>query len=417
MSHTKGVPDPFGRKHRIAAVAAASACQARGERFKPAKDSRYRVDMTRFSFVTTVVSTVALAIGLSACERPSTPAQPAQPAAPGAPATAPPATRGPRVYVSDETGGLVALLDPERREVVRKINVGKRPRGIRVSPDGTKLYVALSGSPIGGPNVDESKLPPADRAADGIGVIDLATGTVVRKYQSGSDPESFSISADGRMLFVSNEDAGEMTALDLESGTVKARVKVGEEPEGVSTSPDGRLVFVSCEGTNEVVVVDTASLKVVGRVATGPRPRSVEFSRDGRIGFVANENGASMTVFEVATRKVIKTLTLPRPQEPDAIPPRPMGQQISPDGLQLFVSLGRAKSIAVIDLEAQAVSRILEDVGMRPWGIGISPDGRTLYTANGPSGDVSIVEVGTGRTAARVAIGGSPWGIAVAAAR
>ena len=373
--------------------------------------------MSRFPSVACALSTVALAVLLGACERPSTPAQPAQPAQPASPAAAPAAKPGPRVYVSDETGGIIAVIDPARREVLQKINVGKRPRGIRVSPDGSQLYVALSGSPIGGPGVDESKLPPADRAADGIGVIDLASGTVVRKYQSGSDPESFSISADGRMLFVSNEDAGEMTALDLESGTVTARVKVGEEPEGVSTSPDGRLVFVSCEGANEAVAVDTTSLKVVGRVATGPRPRSIAFSRDGRIGFVANENAASLTVFDVATRKVLKTLTLPKPQAAGAIPPRPMGQQVSPDGLQLFVSLGRAKSVALIDIEGQVVSRILEDVGMRPWGIGISADGRTLFTANGPSGDVSIVDLGTGRTDARVAIGGSPWGIAVAAAR
>ena len=321
------------------------------------------------------------------------------------------------MYVSDETGGVIAVIDPDRREVIRKIEVGKRPRGIRVSPDGTKLYVALSGSPIGGPGVDESKLPPADRAADGIGVIDLASGAVVRKYQSGSDPESFSISADGRMLFVSNEDSGEMSALDLESGTVTARVKVGEEPEGDSTSPAGKFVFVSCEGTNEVVAVDTATLKAVGRVKTGPRPRSIEFSRDGRIGFVANENGASLTVFDVASRKVVKTIELPKPEASAPFPPRPMGQQLSPDGLQLFVTLGRAKSIAVIDVEGQAVSRILDDIGMRPWGIGVSADGRKLFTANGPSGDVSIVDLGTGRTDARIAMGGSPWGVAVARPR
>ena len=39
---------------------------------------------------------------------------------------------------------------------------------MRVSPDGTQLFVALSGSPIGGPNVDESKLPPADNYAKAL---------------------------------------------------------------------------------------------------------------------------------------------------------------------------------------------------------------------------------------------------------
>ena len=73
------------------------------------------------------------------------------------------------------------------------------------------LLVALSGSPIAGPGVDESKLPPADRAADGIGVVDLATRKVVRTLTSGQDPEAFDLSPDGKTLYVSNEETAEMS--------------------------------------------------------------------------------------------------------------------------------------------------------------------------------------------------------------
>src|SRR5262252_2270149 len=160
-------------------------------------------------------SAVALAV-LAACSRPPA---------------------GPRVYVSDETGTEVVVVDPAGGKVLQKIAIGKRPRGIKLSPDASQLFVALSGSPIGGPNVDESKLPPADRAADGIGVVDLASGKLVKKFNSGSDPESFDISPDGTFIYVSNEDAGEMSALELASGEVTQRVKVGEEPEGVTVRP------------------------------------------------------------------------------------------------------------------------------------------------------------------------------------
>ena len=208
-----------------------------------------------------------------------------------------------------------------------------------------------------------------------------------------------------------------MTALDLDTGAIKARVKVGEEPEGVSTTPDGKIVFVSCEGSNEVVAIDTSSLQVIGRVPTGPRPRSIAFTRDGKTGFVASENAASLTVFDTATRKARKTIQFPKPTEAGTVPPRPMGVQLSPDGSRLFVSLGRAKSIGVVDVAKTAYEGMIADAGARPWGIGISEDGSKLYTANGPSGDVSIVDVASGRTEARVAVGGSPWGIAVGRSR
>lgn len=87
---------------------------------------------------------------------------------------------------------------------------------------------------------------------------------------------------------------------------------------------------------------------------------------------------------------------------------------MAPDGRELYVSLGRAKSIAVIDPTSRKFVRSIEDVGARPWGIGISPDGKKLYTANGPSGDVSVIDIVSGKVDRRIAVGGSPWGVAVA---
>src|SRR4029450_10800720 len=86
---------------------------------------------------------------------------------------------------------------------------------------------------------------------------------------SGQDPESFDISPDGTKVYVSNEDAAEMSILDLASGTITTRVKVGEEPEAVTLRPDGQVAYVGCEGENEIVAVDTAAGKVAGRGKDG----------------------------------------------------------------------------------------------------------------------------------------------------
>ncbi len=147
------------------------------------------------------------------------------------------------VYVSDEIGGNIVVVDPASAKVVATIAVGKRPRGIKLSRDGKLLYVAVTGSPLGGPNVDESKLPPADRNADGIGVVDIASRKLVRVFKSGQDPEAFDISPDGKTLYVSNEETAEMSVLDLSSGEIRAKVSVGREPEGVTVRPgrEGRL--------------------------------------------------------------------------------------------------------------------------------------------------------------------------------
>ena len=123
--------------------------------------------------------TLSSLILLSACGAPP----PQQQAAAPAPAPAPPPPASYHVYVTNETGGELTIINGDTNEVAGTIAVGKRPRGIRVSPDGTQLFVALSGSPIGGPGVDESKLPPADKAADGIGIVDIALAKPERQKQ------------------------------------------------------------------------------------------------------------------------------------------------------------------------------------------------------------------------------------------
>src|ERR671915_386409 len=145
---------------------------------------------------------VSLTIGLAACGRSPAPSESTS----TPPASAPrAATSSVRVFVSDETGGTVVVVDPDTGQVIERIAVGKRPRGLKISRDGAQLFVALSGSPIAGPGVDESKLPPPDRAADGIGVVDLASHKVLRTYDTGQDPETFDIASDGKSLYVSNE--------------------------------------------------------------------------------------------------------------------------------------------------------------------------------------------------------------------
>ena len=316
------------------------------------------------------------------------------------------------LYVSVEDGDEVAVIDLSRQEVVAHIPVGKRPRGVKVSGDGKTLYVALSGSPKAGPGVDESKLPPPDRAADGVGVVDLGTRKLLRVLPSGQDPESFDLSRDGKTLYVSNEETAEMTVVDLVGGTPARKVPVGKEPEGVTLRPDGKVVYVTSEQDSLVVAVDTHTLKELERIPTGPRPRSVVFTPDGRTAFVSNEFGAVVTVVDSINHLPTGSIKIV-PQAKTVLGPRPMGLALAPGGKQLFVSNGRGESVAVIDVAKRQLLRIIDGVGARPWGIVAAPDGKHLYTANGPSGDVSVIETASGKVVNHIHVGGQPWGLAL----
>jgi YVTN family beta-propeller protein len=310
-----------------------------------------------------------------------------------------------RAYVTNESSGDLTVIDGASNRVLATVPLGKRPRGVRVSADDRFLYIALSGSPSAGPGVDESKLPPPDKAADGIGVFDIAQQKLVRVLRGVSDPEQTVVSADGR-VYVASEDTGQAVVLDAETGAVRATLEVGGEPEGVGISPDGRWVYVTSEADAQVAVIDTRTDQVVATVKVGARPRSVAFSPDGRRAIVTGENDRSVKVLDAASHKVLNSVQLPG----EGL--LPMDVAVSPDGRRLYVSTGRGGTVAALD--ATSLSLIGQvKVGQRPWGLALSPDGRRLYAANGPSNDVSVVDTERLQVVATVKVGERPWGVAV----
>jgi YVTN family beta-propeller protein len=335
-----------------------------------------------------------VAAALSGCSRPT---------GGSATETAP----GPRVYVSNEAEGSISIIDATSNRFLRSLAVGKRPRGIRVSRNGSLVYVALSGSPIAGPAVDESKLPPPDRSADGIGVVDTAKGKLLRVLTSGTDPEQFALSTDEKRLFVANEDAGQLSVVDVESGAVIKTIPVGEEPEGVELTPDGRHVYVTSEGENQVSVIDVERLERVASITVGARPRSTAFLPDGSRAYVSAENDGAIYVIDARRHEPIGRTLLGQPRY------KPMGIAVARDGSALYVTTGRGEDLVRISLtpNAATVTGAIR-VGARPWGIAISDDGKTLFTANGPSNDVSVIDTARMTVRDRVPVGDRPWGIA-----
>jgi YVTN family beta-propeller protein len=336
------------------------------------------------------------------------PAAAAAPAGPAVPTTAPPLQAGSyRVLVTNERSGDLSVIDGPSRKLIAALPLGKRPRGMKISPDGKRLYVALSGSPIAPPGVDEDTLPPADKGADGIGVVDLDTLTLTTVLRGVSDPEQLAVSSDGRKLYIASEDTGMAVVLDAEQGTQLASMPVGGEPEGVTLSPDGRWVYMSSEEDHQVAVIDTQSDMVVATIEVGQRPRFSQFSDDGALAFVTGENDGTVTVVDARAHKVLRTWKL----EGDSMV-RPVGMTVSHDGKLLYTVTGRGKTLLAIDVATGKQVAAVE-VGPRPWGVAISPDGGTLFTANGSSNDVSVVDAATMTVTGKIPVGNSPWGVLI----
>src|SRR3989441_6583349 len=105
-----------------------------------------------------------------------------------------------RVFVTNEKSDDVTVIDATTRKVVTTIPVGKRPRGVAVSPDGRRVYVTNSNS-------------------DSLSVIDTKSLAVLRTVPAGPDPQGVAVKPGGAPAFVGNEN--ELSGPDRESTTLK----------------------------------------------------------------------------------------------------------------------------------------------------------------------------------------------------
>lgn len=316
-----------------------------------------------------------------------------------------------RAYVSNEDGNSISIIDTERDEVVATIEVGKRPRGLKLDRSGSRLYVAVSGLPKCPPTVPDEECAKRERdlKADGIAIVDTAARKLLKVIPAGSDPEQFDLSADGKRLFVSNEDAGRTSVVEIESGRVLKSIPVGGEPEGVAVSPDGRWALVTSESDHAVAIIDTSALAVVRTVKVGQRPRDIAFTPDSSTAYVSGEFDASLYRVSITQDRPAERVLQLRKEA------RPMGVVLDTKRNRLYMSTGRGATVAVVDTTDPAEFRLVKEVrvGTRPWGIALTRDGRRLYTANGPSNDVSVVDTTTLEVIKTIPVGRSPWGVVI----
>ncbi len=268
------------------------------------------------------------------------------------------------VYVSNEKDNSISVIDSKTLEVKQTVKIGRRPRGITISPDGKTLYVCAS---------DDNR----------VEVIDTATMKVVRSLKSGPDPELFVLNGAGNLLYIANEDDNQVTVVDVEKNVVVAEVPVGVEPEGMGLSPDGATLVNTSETTNMAHFIDTQTYKITDNVLVDARPRFAEFSRDSKTLWISSEVGGTVSVIDPATRKIVKKIEFKIPGVPDeAI--QPVGIRITQDGKRAFVALGPANRVAVVNGETFAEEKYLM-VGQRVWQLAFTPDEQLLFTTNGTS--------------------------------
>jgi YVTN family beta-propeller protein len=320
-----------------------------------------------------------------------------------------------KVYVANEDGNTVSVLDAASFKNIGTIPAGQAPHNVQVSPDGKLAWVTNDGE-AGKESDDQASMKgmlpmPEQEAMNGRGevwAIDTRTDTVVARIAVGKHPAHVVFTPDGRFAYVTNGGDSTLSVIDTANRQTVAVIPVGAFPHGIRVSPDGKQAYVANLKGGTVSVIDTETRKELTRIPVGKGPAQVGFTPDGKLAFVSLSGEDKVAVIDPATRRVIRKVS---------VGTVPIQVYATPDSRELLVANQGArnkpgKTVSVIDLETFKTAKPIE-TAPGTHGVTVDREGRYAYVTNTYANSVSVLDVKERKVVAVVPVGKGPNGISV----
>jgi YVTN family beta-propeller protein len=341
---------------------------------------------------------------------------------------------GTRLYVLCQQSEEVRVLDAASYAMIKKISVGRVPRGFSLSPDGKRLFVTNSWD-------------------DSLSVIDTNALAVTATWPVGSEPSSVLEDRAGKRLFVANRISNDIAVLDAETGAEEKRLLAGRGASYLALSPDGKKLYATHVYPNpspyrtapesEITVIDVGRAVVVDRMPVHGIAGvfHAALSADGRLGVVAEyhpknlvtlahlEHGGAfedtITVFGADVGKTAQSSVEIPLDELERYASQPFGVAIAPDKSRIYVTSGGSEMVTVMDVtrllhyihthpagfvqDLSASANYVETriaVGLNPRGLTMTGDGSKLFVANRLDDTISVIDTRTNRVTATIKLDG-----------
>lgn len=315
-------------------------------------------------------------------------------AATPAPTLVPPLYTKLRVFVASESTDQVWVLEGEPgREyaVVTKINVGRLPHQLAVSPDGR--WVAVN-----------------NRMANSTSIIDAASMTEVKRLMVGRQPHAILWSSDSKTLFVGHERDMHIARFEAATWKPLARLDVGA-PQHVfamsRTNPNELWFSLTNTTQGDVLRVYHLDTGKVTRIPVSD-VHDVYFSPDetevwsSSSGFL-DKPSDRIVVYEPRTKKVKNELRFPGRYPFHT-------QKVNQDGVfyltdrsLMVLSDHVGPSLIWLDWrERQIVGET--KLGKQPFHTTYDPEGGRLLTTTNVDGMVNVIDVRSRTVLQRVAV-------------
>ena len=252
-------------------------------------------------------------------------------------------TSGTTMAVCLRGAGQIAIIDLTNDSIIHNYPVGVGPQSIAISPDKTKFYVTDNPDSY----TDSGGHPNC------IHVVRVSDGTVLQTIDVGGRPWGVKVHPDGTKVYVSVYSTDEVVVINTSTYNVDSRIAVGDKPTGIAISPDGSKLAVPNNNDYTISVIDTATEAVITSSTTRGTgwagPWELAFSPDGTQIWVDDSGeGNTVMIYSPVTLAELDytTVTFPFNGGSDG---GVHGFAFTPDGTKVFVGSAYAPEMFVLD--------------------------------------------------------------------
>jgi YVTN family beta-propeller protein len=177
----------------------------------------------------------------------------------------------------------IAFIDTSTQTVVATVAVPK-PHTVAISPDGKLAYVTAQ-----------------EPGHFQLALIDLNKRIVVRTLSLEKTPRDGEFAYDGKLFYFTQAGVSSVQVLDPASDKIVAEIPTGVSPHFVSYPRGSAFGMVVVQGPGELLLFDPATNQPARSVAVGKQPNWAAASDDGKTAYVTNEGSNDVTVVDLAT--------------------------------------------------------------------------------------------------------------------
>jgi DNA-binding beta-propeller fold protein YncE len=158
-------------------------------------------------------------------------------------------------YVTLQGDNELIAIDMATQSIVWKTPLGQTPAGVWLTPQGM-LLVGIMGE-------------------DYVQVIDPAKRTTIKKILTGKGAHAFRGRGDGKTVFVSNRDAGTISAIDMATLSKSFDIVTSSGPDCMDVSANLKTLWVTNRWARKVSMIDIETRKTVKQFNVGGSPHGV----------------------------------------------------------------------------------------------------------------------------------------------